>query len=111
MKVYINKWAAITGLHESGFTEDFVLSGNKILWVQQKILLLQEDIQFLEYHCFDSASGNKMIIFGLITKCSYSKGILIVHQKNHKSKMIPVIDKELVSISRMQMADSYTGVL
>ncbi len=111
MKVYMNKWAAIIGLHECGFTEDFVFLGKNVLWVQQKILLLKKDIQLLEYHCFDSASGNKMHIFGLISKCFYSKGILIVHQKNHERKNIPLVDKDLIRITKIQMADSYGGVL
>ena len=39
MKVLLNTCDLISKLHQNGFTDDFVIHGNDILWVQKKIYL------------------------------------------------------------------------
>ena len=111
MEAYINKWAAIIGLHESGFTEDFVFSGNDILWVQQKVLLLPEDITLIEFYRFGSTAANEMCIFAVIANYFCAKGILITNHKNCKNKNVPIINSELIKSNSIQLENNYAGVL
>lgn len=110
MKAYINKLAAIIGLHESGFTEDFVFSGNKVLWVQQKVLLLPEDITLIEFYRFGNAAGNEMHIFAIIAKCFCAKGILITHHKNYTNTNMLIINTKLIKTNSIQLENKYSGV-
>ena len=111
MEVYLNKWEAVIGLHESGFTEDFVFSGNNIFWLQQKLLFAPEDITLIELYRFSSPAGNQILIFGVIAKCSGARGILISHCKLFKNKNQPVFNAELIKTNSRQMEYSYAGVL
>jgi hypothetical protein len=106
MEMYIDKWAAIVGLHESGFTEDFVFSGNNILWVQQKVLLLPQDITLIDFYRFGSGSSDEILIFAVIAKYSSAKGILITHRNTSKNKTIPVIASSLLKPHSAQLAYS-----
>jgi len=111
VKAYINKWAAIIGLHESGFTEDFVFSGNNLLWVQQKVLLLPEDITLIEFYRFGNTAGNEMQIFAIMAKYFCAKGILITHHKNCANTNMPMINTKLIKTNPIQLENKYAGVL
>jgi hypothetical protein len=103
MKAYTTKWAAIIGLHERGFTEDFKLSGNSVLWVQQGVRLLPKEITLVEFYGFSSATGNRMLIVAVIANHLGIKGILINHQKDYADKMIPVINNMVTKTSQILM--------
>lgn len=109
MEVYINKWEAVIGLHESGFTEDFVFSGNNIFWVQQNVLLLPEDITTIEFYRFGSAAENETIIFAVIANYYCTKGILLTHHKSCKNE--PVINRKLIKTNSVQFEYKYADVL
>lgn len=111
MEVYINKCTAIIGLHESGFTEDFVFSGNNILWVQQKVLLLPEDVTPIEFYRFGPSVGNEILIFAVIANYYCAKGILITHRKSCKNKNEPVINSRPIKINSIQTAYAYASFL
>ncbi|QNA45877.1 hypothetical protein [Lacibacter sediminis] len=110
MKVYINKRAAIIGLHERGFTEDFVFSGNNILWVQQKILLLPQDVTLIEFYRLKSKTGSDLLIFGVIANNFWATGVLITHCSNDKNRSEPVINVELVKTKLLQSAHQCAAV-
>ena len=42
MKVYSNKIDAVVDLHKRGFTNDFQLFGNDLLWVQESLVRVGE---------------------------------------------------------------------
>jgi hypothetical protein len=111
VKAYINKWAAVIGLHEDGFTEDFSFSGNNLLWVQQKVLLLPEDITVMEFYRFVNTAGNEMHIFAIIANYFCVKGILITHQKNCANINMPIINTKLIKANSIQLQNKYAGVL
>jgi hypothetical protein len=50
MKVYLNGPDTVKKLHERGFTDDFHLTGNDLLWVQEKCLIRVGEFVILEYH-------------------------------------------------------------
>jgi hypothetical protein len=95
MKTYVSKSEAVIDLHERGFTEDFQLFGNNLLWIQQKIFLRQKDFSIVECHRFLDAVGKETIIFGVISNSSLVSGILINHYKKYTDKTPAIIDNKL----------------
>lgn len=79
MKKYFSESEAVIDLHERGFTEDFHLFGNNLLWIQQQIFLTEKDFSIVECHSFINLLGKKTIIFGVIASTVYVWGILINH--------------------------------
>jgi hypothetical protein len=43
---------AIVDLHERGYCQDFALSGNDLLWLQEKVLVLSGDFAIVEHYRF-----------------------------------------------------------
>jgi hypothetical protein len=100
MEFYVSERAAIIGLHENGFTEDFAFSGNNILWVQQRVFLSPEEVTVIELHRFGSTPGHKMTIVALISNFYCVKGILITHQMSHRVENMSVINKHCITQAR-----------
>jgi hypothetical protein len=95
MKLYFSKSEAVIDLHERGFTKDFQLLGNNLLWIQGKIFLRQKDFFIVECHHFLEAVGKETIIFGVTAKSSLVSGILIKHYKSYADKTPAIIDNKL----------------
>jgi hypothetical protein len=78
---YSNYHQAIIDLHDRGFSEDFVLFGNDLLWIQEKTFVSDEDFSIQECYHFDFPEKNidDLVIFGIITVCRNIKGILMNH--------------------------------
>lgn len=95
MKLYFSKSEAVIDLHERGFTEDFQLLGNNLLWIQGKIFLRQIDFSIVECHRFLDTVGKETIIFGVISNSSLVNGILINHYKSYTNKTPAIIDNKL----------------
>ena len=76
---YLNKRQAIVAMHEDGFTNDFQLFGDKLLWVQEKIFIRSPDFTIVECHCFKNVPGKAadQIVFGIALRKYRVKGILI----------------------------------
>ena len=111
MEAYTNKWAAVIGLHERGFTEDFELSGNNLLWVQQRLLLPLEEVTLIEFHHFGNSLEDEVIIFGVIANLFCSQGILISHQNRQPNKSIAYMNNEFIKAKQLQNEYSYPNML
>lgn len=79
MKTYLSKRKAIVALHEKGFTEDFELVGDNMLWIQEKIWLQREEFAIVECHSVAKYTGQPLRIFGVVSDKYWAKGILISH--------------------------------
>jgi hypothetical protein len=101
MKSYLNGIDAIADLHEKGFTNDFQLVGNDLLWVQEHIFLRVGEFFILEYHKITDP-GDKMselVVFGIIAPYHDIKGILLNHYKSYTSTTPPVLVKKLKELA------------
>ena len=101
MKIYPSIQEAVADMHERGYTNDFRLSGNDLLWVQGKMLVRTGDFAILEYHRFANSRKNRadLILFGILALNNSAKGLLL----NHCSKLTmvapPVMVKKLNDIA------------
>jgi hypothetical protein len=79
---------AIIDLHERGYCQDFVLFGNDLLWIQEKIFIRSKDFSILECHQFAHPDGNNedLIILGVLATDNNVRGILMNHY-TYSSKM------------------------
>jgi hypothetical protein len=88
MRNNVKKQRAIIDLHEKGFTDDFQLIGNDLLWVQEKIYLRSEDFLVLEGYKFVSRGKSVTssdIILGIHSLGHNAKGILIRYVTNKRA--------------------------
>jgi hypothetical protein len=94
---------AIIDLHERGYCQDFVLFGNNLLWVQEKIFISSNDFSILEYHQFGHPGGQleDLVIVGVMVTDDNVKGILMHHYK-YTSKMPEVIISKLHKMKSSQ---------
>jgi hypothetical protein len=92
----------VIDLHERGYCQDFVLFGNNLLWVQEKIFISSNDFSIIECHQFGHPVGQHedLVILGVMATGDNVKGILMNHYK-YTSKMPEVI------ISKLHMMKSY----
>lgn len=95
MKKYFSKSEAIIDLHERGFTEDFQLSGNDLLWIQRKTFVRQKDFSIVECHSISDSPGKETFILGVITNGLLASGILMNHCKSHSDKTPAIIHRKL----------------
>jgi len=85
----------VSDLHKMGFTNDFILSGNDLFWVQGKIFVRIEDFAILEYYKIRDANNikNGFTAFGILAPYQGVKGILLNHCYRNRAK--PVKAKKL----------------
>ena len=97
MNIYSNRTDVISDLHERGFTYDFQLVGNDLLWVQEKLFIRAGEFSILEYFKISDSSNkqDEIIIFGIIALYHNIKGILLDHYKSYSDVTPPVIVKKL----------------
>ena len=97
MNIYSNRTDVISDLHERGFTNDFQLIGNDLLWVQEKLFIRAGEFSILEYFKINESSNkqDEIIIFGIIALYHNIKGILLDHYKSYSDVTPPVIVKKL----------------
>jgi hypothetical protein len=72
MKTYSNKIDAISDLHRQGFTDDFQLAGNDLLWVQENLLIRVGEFAIAEYYKIEES-----IVIGIVALHHNIKGILL----------------------------------
>ncbi|RYZ47611.1 MAG: hypothetical protein EOP49_20890 [Sphingobacteriales bacterium] len=79
MEQHLTQSAAIIALHEKGFTNDFQLQGNLLLWIQGRILLTADDFSILECYEVQTNTGDQtaILLFGIIIFPYNEKGILL----------------------------------
>jgi|SRR5450432_2263327 hypothetical protein len=97
MKHYTTQQEAIIDLHQRGFTSDFHLFGNDLLWIQEKIFVRAGEFSILESHRIDGTTKNGagIVLFGILIFSYGVKGILINHYTSYTTQTPPVILKKL----------------
>jgi hypothetical protein len=97
MKIYSNGREAICDLHERGYTNDFQLVGNDLLWLQEKFFIRAGEFSITECYRFCNPLQNEpeLVVFGVIALFYNAKGILINHYTSYTLTTPPVIEKKL----------------
>jgi hypothetical protein len=97
MQIYLTEQDAVCELHAKGFTHDFQIAGNDLLWVQEQVFVRAGDFAIKECHQFSDRSqrGAGIIVFGVVAIYHNVKGILIRHYSNNSLKTPPAILKKL----------------
>ena len=97
MKAYFSSSDAISDLHSRGFTNDFQLVGNDLLWIQEGVFVRAGEFSILEYHqiMLPKKNMNKEIVFGIVAPYHNIKGILLNHYKSYTEVTPPVLTKKL----------------
>ena len=100
MKSYLDAAAAVSDLHRLGFTNDFQLSGNDLLLVQEGLLIRAGEFTIVKYYNIESphSSVHGQLVFGIIALYHNVKGILINRVKN-KRPQSPLLIKKLNELS------------
>jgi hypothetical protein len=98
MKIYLSARSVVDDLHQRGFTDDFELKKNSLLWVQKRIILEPDQFLIIECHRFLDAQGNKLIISGIFSIHYNVKGILINRYNNFRNNCPPVIEKKIKNL-------------
>ena len=101
MKMYSNATDAISDLHMQGFTSDFHLSGNDLLWVQGGFLNRAGEFAIVRYFKIEDTKNsiNKLAVFGVIALHHSIKGILLNHFRAYSERIPPVLVKKLNELS------------
>ncbi len=96
MKVCSNSVDVIVDLHKRGFTNDFQLFGNDLLWVQESLVIRVGEFAITRYQRVDDP-----IVCGIIALHHNIKGILLRHCKNF-SDVSPVLLKKLKELNAFE---------
>jgi hypothetical protein len=86
---------AIVDLHSRGFTNDFQLFGNDLVWVQESLVTRVGEFAIEGYQKIDD-----LIVCGIIALHHNVKGILLRHCKNF-SDVSPVLIKKLKELNAL----------
>jgi hypothetical protein len=105
MKIYLNAREVIIDLHQRGYTEDFELNGNTLLWVQDGSVINSDEFSILECHRFLSVHGDELVIFGVISLHTMSKGILITHYDDTTIKSPAIIEEKMEELCSFAACD------
>ena len=88
---YLDPHHAVSDLHKSGYTNDFQLVGNDLLWVGENILIRPEGFAILEYHRIQQPKNGAGIcdVFAIVALDYNIPGILIRHVTSRKKITAP----------------------
>ena len=97
MRIYLSGADAVSDLHKKGYTNDFQLFGNDLLWIQEKIIIRAGEFSIVECHKIINPQMNmdRLIIFGIYAPWHNIKGLLVNHYKSDAYATPPVIKKKL----------------
>ena len=97
MKHYTSAAAAISDMHERGFTSDFQLFGNDLLWVQEKKFIRAGDFAIIECHHFWNPASYQfdLVLYGIIATHYNMRGILFQNGTSQAGVQPPVIVKKV----------------
>lgn len=95
MNKYPGYYKTIIDLQGRGFSEDFILFGNDLLWVKEKSFVSPEDFSIIECHTVDYPMDNMddLMIFGIRAFYKNIKGILMNHYSFSSSMPGVIIEK------------------
>jgi len=97
MKIYSNTADVIYDLHKQGFTNDFCIVGNDLLWIQENLFIRMGEFVIVEYHRIEES-----IVFGIIALHHNIKGILLNRPKSNSKNISPVLVKKLNELNNLQ---------
>jgi hypothetical protein len=102
MRQYTTAAAAITDLHERGFTSDFQVCGTDLFWVQQKIFIRTAAFAVVEYHRLwnPAAQQQDMVLLGIIAIDYNIRGILFIDNATIASNYPPVISHKINELNQ-----------
>lgn len=102
MKIYLNGTDVVSDLHKNGFTNDFHLIGNELLWVQENIFIRAEEFAILEYHTITELKEtmDELVVFGIVIPHHNIKGILVNHYKSYTGITPPVLARKLNELDK-----------
>ena len=98
MKHYTSCLDAINDLHRKGYTNDFQLVGNDLLFVQEGFFIRSGEFSIQECYSVDTPDRDDMqetIVFGVVASCYDIKGILLNHYRSYTAVTPPVLLKKL----------------
>ena len=104
MKIYPNGPEAVYELHRKGFSNDFQISGNDLLWVQENVSIRAGEFSILEYYKISGSKydKNELFVFGIIALFHNIKGILITRKKSDTDCAPPVLIKKLNELKKSE---------
>ena len=100
----------MAGLRGKGFTDDFELFGNDLLWIQGKIFLRPTQYRITEAHRFLELSGNQKVAFGIYSHQHLCGGILLNHFKDYSDTLPPIINRKMIQMDCNYMNQPYEYV-
>jgi hypothetical protein len=97
MKTCLSASDAVNILHKKGFTNDFQLLGDDLLWIEEKIMIKAGEFSIVGYHkVFDTrADPDQVVVFGIYAPWHNIRGILVRHYKSNARSLPPVIKRKL----------------
>jgi hypothetical protein len=100
MKIVLTADEAVRQLHENGFTNDFQLFGNSLLWLQENIFIKEEEFFISEYHQItEPKTMVELVVFGVIVPSYNIKGILVNHYRSYTKTTPSVIVSKLEELT------------
>ena len=107
MNIYQNEQDAIYALHKKGYSNDFHLFGNDLLWIQKKIFIRPGNYSITECHRFrhPQHEGKEIIVFAIEVAAHNAKGIMLNDYAAYTMQTPPVIAKKLAAMH------AHTGLL
>ena len=109
MNIYLTELDAICGLHQTGYIYDFHLSGNDLLWVQEKLHVRVGEFAIRECHqfCSRTQKSRRTIVFGIVALYYNIKGILIKHYSYNAPTTPLIIIKKLDEMIIYSQSNTY----
>jgi hypothetical protein len=97
MNIYLNEEEAVSNLRQKGYSNDFHLFGNDLLWAQRQVFIRAANFSILECHRFFSQEQEEkeIIVFGILVPKYNAKGVLLNDYSNYTRSTPPVIVKKL----------------
>src|SRR5687767_4139811 len=101
MKIYLTTHATVSQLRKNGFTNDFRLSGNCLLWLQKRVLIEAAKFYIPECHRITNTKKNmeEFVVFAIIVPYFNIKGILINHYEDYTKNTPPIVIKKLAQLN------------
>ena len=92
MKQYSTAAEALNDMHDRGFTNDFQLFENDLMWVQQKTFIPKRLFGVMEYHQFwnPAAQDMDLVLIGIVAPTYNVQGILFIDTQCIRTAALPL---------------------
>ena len=98
MEYYLTTPVALAGLRKKGYTEEFKLSGNDLLWVLRNGFVRVGNFTIVEFHKFYSKEGGVSTVFGILIPYRGLKGTMILSGITPGTIIPPVIVRKMAEM-------------